>query len=337
MKSTILPLLLVASFVMQTSAKVIFVKQDGTGDGTSWANAFGDLQQALAVATNGTEIWVAEGTYFPVQCEYCNATQRGITFKVPSGVKLYGGFSGQENSLSQRKWFAHPTKLSGKIGAEEDTDNSYTVVYLKNAGAGTLLDGFVITGGRSDAWEPAGSRNRAGGGIFNDGSGRGGSSTVAIKNCVFLENYAEEGGAVFNHGQAGEAVMEFDNCTFVGNLAGKGGGGIFSNNDLGLGKIGLKKCKFVKNVAAFGGAVFITQNGGAGKNQIVSTNFVANRATAGSVLFTLALEENLQPDFFLCNYLNNESKEGDEVFLCPDPTVPQRLLNKLAVNVSSRI
>lgn len=337
MKNTILPLLLVASFALQSAAKVIYVKQDGTGDGTSWNNAFGDLQQALALASLGSEIWVAEGTYVPVQCEYCNLMQREITFKIPSGVKLFGGFSGTENSLSQRKWFAHPTKLSGEIGTEEVTDNSFTVVYLKNATPGTVLDGFVITGGQSDAWEPVGSRNRSGGGIFNDGSGRGGHSTVNIKNCVFLENYAEEGGAVFNHGHMGEAVMEFDNCTFVGNKAGKGGGGIFSNNDLGLGKIELKKCKFVKNEAAFGGAVFITQSGGAGKNQIVSTNFVANKATAGSAFFSLSLEDVFQPDFFLCDYLNNESKEGDEVFLCPDSSVPQRLLNRLAVNVSTRI
>jgi predicted outer membrane repeat protein len=337
MKSTFLSLLLVASLLAQSTAKTIHVKQDGTGNGTSWKNAFGDLQQALAIATSGDEIWVSEGTYLPVRCDYCNLTQREISFKVPSGVKLYGGFNGTENSLNQRKWFAHPTKLSGQIGSEQLTDNSFTVVYFKNADAGTVLDGFVITGGYSDAWETAGNRNRAGGGIYNDGAGRGGRSSINIRNCVFLENFAEEGGAVFNHGHMGEAVILFDNCTFVANQAVKGGGGIFSNNDLGLGKIELKKCKFVKNAAAFGGAVFITQEGGAGKNQIVSSNFVANKSTAGSVLFTLAVEEIFQPDFFLCDYLNNDSKEGDEVFLCAEVSVPQRLLNKLAVSVSSKI
>lgn len=337
MKSTILTLLLLASFVAQSATKIIYVKHDGTGNGTSWVNAFGELQQALAIATSGTEIWVAEGTYLPVRCDYCGLPQREISFRIPGGVKLYGGFSGTENSLGQRKWFAHPTKLSGEIGTEGETDNSFTVVYFKNAGSGTLLDGFVITGGYSDAWEPTASRNRSGGGIFNDGSGKGGRSSVSVKNCVFLENYAEEGGAVFNHGAMGQAEMDFDNCTFVANKAGKGGGGIFSNNDLGLGKIDLKKCKFVKNEAAFGGAIFITQDGGAGRNQIVSSNFVANKSTAGSVLFTLALEEVFQPDFFLCDYLNNESKEGDEVFLCEGSSVPQRLLNKLAVNVSTKI
>ncbi|MCU0345871.1 MAG: DUF1565 domain-containing protein [Saprospiraceae bacterium] len=337
MKNTILPLLLVACFAIDSTAKVIYVKQEGTGNGTSWNNAFGDLQQALAIATTGTEIWVAEGTYLPTECDYCNVQQREISFQIPGGVRLYGGFSGTESSLGQRRWFSHPTKLSGEIGTDAKSDNTFTVVYLKNASAGTVIDGFVITGGHSDAWEPAGSRNRSGGGIYNDGSGRGGRSTLALKNCVFLENYAEEGGAIFNNGHMGEALVELDNCTFVSNRAGKGGGGIFSNNDLGLGKIDLKKCKFVKNEAAFGGAIFLTQSGGAGKNQIVSTNFVANKATAGSAFFSLAVEEVFQPDFFLCDYLNNESKEGEELFLCPDSTMPKRLLSTLAVNVSERI
>lgn len=336
MKSTILSLLFVASIALESAAKIIYVKQDGTGDGTTWSNAYGDLQQALAEAAFGNEIWVAEGTYSPVQCEYCDIEQREISFRIPSGVKIYGGFNGTENNLGQRRWFSHPTKLSGDIGTSESGDNSFTVVYFKNADSGTLLDGFVITAGQSDAWGQIGSRSRSGGGIFNDGSGKGGHSNVQIRNCVFLENYAEEGAAVFNHGQAGEAIMEFENCTFVANKAGKGGGGIFSNNDLGHGGIELKKCKFVKNEAAFGGAVFITQNGGTGKNQIVSSNFVANKSTAGSVIFTLALEDDFLPDFFLCDYLNNQN-EDDEVFYCPETSVPQRLLNKLAVNVSSKL
>lgn len=337
MKNTILPLLLVFGFTTNTFAKVIYVKQDGTGDGTSWEQAFNDLQLALASATLGTEIWVAEGTYYPTQCAICSPAQRNISFQVPGGVKLYGGFNGTESSLGQRKWFAHPTKLSGEIGTESETDNSYTVLYFKNADAGTLLDGFVVTGGYADGWATVGNPTRAGGAIFNDGAGKGGRSTLHVKNCVFLENYAEEGGAIFNNGHMGEAVLALDNCTFVSNRAGKGGGGIFSNNDLGLGKIELKKCKFVKNQASFGGAVFITQKGGAGKNQIVSTNFVANKATAGSALFSLGMEQVFEPDFFLCDYINNESKEGDELFFCPDSAVPQHLLNMLAVNVSEKL
>lgn len=39
----------------------------GNDDGTDWANAFTDLQSALAVATPGDQVWVAAGTYRPTE------------------------------------------------------------------------------------------------------------------------------------------------------------------------------------------------------------------------------------------------------------------------------
>ncbi|MHC4407170.1 MAG: hypothetical protein ACYTG0_46755, partial [Planctomycetota bacterium] len=47
----------------------LYVDGDATGanDGSSWANAFVDPQGALAVASDGTEIRVAGGTYRPTE------------------------------------------------------------------------------------------------------------------------------------------------------------------------------------------------------------------------------------------------------------------------------
>ncbi|MDX1421056.1 MAG: hypothetical protein R3181_13910, partial [Rubricoccaceae bacterium] len=59
------------------------------GDGASWATAFDDLQDALAVAAPGDEVWVAEGTYKPT-----DTGDRTATFALASGVALYGGFDG---------------------------------------------------------------------------------------------------------------------------------------------------------------------------------------------------------------------------------------------------
>ena len=37
----------------------------GSNDGSSWTDAFTDLQPALAAAVSGDEIWVAAGSYKP--------------------------------------------------------------------------------------------------------------------------------------------------------------------------------------------------------------------------------------------------------------------------------
>ena len=48
-------------------ATIIYVDADavGIGNGSSWDNAYSDLQTALSVAASGAEIWVAEGAYYP--------------------------------------------------------------------------------------------------------------------------------------------------------------------------------------------------------------------------------------------------------------------------------
>ena len=51
------------------SAKIIYVDVDakGANDGSSWADAYNYLQDALMMAPAGIEIRIAEGTYKPDQ------------------------------------------------------------------------------------------------------------------------------------------------------------------------------------------------------------------------------------------------------------------------------
>lgn len=113
-----------------TQAAILYADDDASGsnNGSSWANAYTDLQDALTSAISGDEIWVATGTYLP-------GTLRSSEFTLKSDVALYGGFDGSGTTLDQRgKYFDNPSILDGNIGDSSlDTDNCYHTVMIANA------------------------------------------------------------------------------------------------------------------------------------------------------------------------------------------------------------
>ncbi|MFA5252973.1 MAG: hypothetical protein WC454_10375, partial [Phycisphaerae bacterium] len=76
------------------TGKIIYVDTAATGsnNGSSWADAYKSLQDALAIAAKGDEIWVARGTYKPNQGKQQDKGERTATFTLKSGVAIYGGF-----------------------------------------------------------------------------------------------------------------------------------------------------------------------------------------------------------------------------------------------------
>ena len=109
-------------------------------DGTSWANAYADLAQALLSQQSFNEVWVAEGTYLP-------GTIKSASFILPPNVQVYGGFAGNETLRTQRNVVANPTILSGDIGTQgNSSDNSYHVVVPSQ---GSTLDGFTVKDGNA--------------------------------------------------------------------------------------------------------------------------------------------------------------------------------------------
>ena len=109
------------------AAEVVFVKADaqGTNDGSSWENAYLDLQDGLdhAEASGGAvnEIWTAAGTYRPSKRTDPD-DPRSATFQLLNGLGIYGGFAGWENDRDQRDGSAGSTVLSGDLADDDDRD-----------------------------------------------------------------------------------------------------------------------------------------------------------------------------------------------------------------------
>ena len=89
----------------------------GENNGSSWANAYTDLQAALIRSNPGDSLFVAAGTYKPT-----TGTSRAATFNIPAGVLVYGGFAGNEANLAARDLSAgNETILSGDLGTTINT------------------------------------------------------------------------------------------------------------------------------------------------------------------------------------------------------------------------
>lgn len=214
----------------------LYVDQNATGtnDGLSWANAFTDLQDALAEVLAGEEIWITSGTYTP------HASNRGIYFVInKEDLKLYGGFLGTEALLSDRIIGANETILSGDLQGNDtnvadfpgnysnttrNVDNSYRVVNITATGNNLLLDGLTI----SDAHNNASASSR-GAAIIKD-------KTVAyltLRNCIIKNNVGRNDNAGLvaefelnnTSGTRGELVIE--NCQFISNMS-RWASGIYS-------------------------------------------------------------------------------------------------------------
>jgi hypothetical protein len=240
MKKKLFLILLCALTGMAAQAQTIrYVKPTatGSGDGSTWANASGDLQAMINASAAGDEVWVAAGTYkpnaYPSGCSGCS-TNRDFTFHLKDGVKLYGGFAGAETLLSQRNIAANPTTLSGDFNNDDvvtgsgstlsisgNGENAYHVVLSVSDAATTVLDGFTVSGGNADGdigsnitVETHSIFKSAGGGISNT------SSSPTITNITIIGNSATFGGGLDNYTSSSPSIT---NTTFISNLASFGG------------------------------------------------------------------------------------------------------------------
>ena len=77
---------------MSASAEIFYVNSNAAagGDGTSWETAYNDLQDALAmtVSGRGDQVWIAQGTYHPIEFNSQEEDARLATFQIKHAVAL---------------------------------------------------------------------------------------------------------------------------------------------------------------------------------------------------------------------------------------------------------
>ena len=284
-------------------AKIFYVTTTGGGykDGSSWGNAYADVQTAIdsASSSGGGEVWIAKGTY-----------KHGSAMTMKNNVHIYGGFAGTETSKEERV-AGNNTILDG--------EGKYRVFYNDYYGSSNKLtnsaklDNVTIQNGYSS--DGAGmynyfaspeitnctfTNNRAeysGGGMYND------SSSPVLTNCTFSGNSTSSwGGGMYNSSYSSPVLT---NCTFSGNSASYGGGmyNIRSSDPV------LTNCTFTNNSAySYGGGMY---NGSSSSPELTNCTFSNNSASYGGGMYN---NSSSSPKLTNCIlWGNTASSSGNEI------------------------
>jgi cysteine-rich repeat protein len=324
-------------------AAVIYVDADAAGnnDGTSWCDAFRNLQDALGVASACATIKVAQGTYMPDGgrtpdggAHVPGSGDRTATFQLKDGVTIEGGYAGcGEPDPDARDIAAHETIVGGDLSGDDgpnfanNGENSYHVVTGSGTDGTAVLDGFTIGGGNAD-----------GGGAHNNGGGmRNESGSPSVLNCTFTANWAEDDGAGMHNtessptvtdcmftynrcntnatGAKGAAMANISNsnskivgCTFFANVA-RDGAAMYNINSSSP---NLTNCLFKLNVAQGG----VSNGGGAIRNEatsnptIVNCMFWLNSVTGTFAVGGAIANFGASPDIRDSTFSMNAAKDG---------------------------
>ena len=265
-------------YVMETA--------QGSGDGTSWANASGDLQKMideLAAVDAPGEVWVAAGTYRPTT-QIIEGVQYASSFRMRDGIDVYGGFAGTEPSKADRAKGSMPwiyTNETILLGADYEngtatwannqwnvtSSSRHVVWFAPMAGEEdfkytTVLDGVTIKGGAANGGEGlADFATDKGGGVYM-------GLNATLQNSVITENTADDnGGGVFVN--AGRVVS----CLIYNNSATANGGGVFVS---GAGLV--NRSMVTENSAKNGSGVYLDKNSAEYPEEylILSTSVISN-------------------------------------------------------------
>lgn len=282
------------------ATRIRYVKPTGTGDGSSWDNASGDLQKMIDeladnnVSQQAGEVWVAAGTYKP-QSQLISGMNYSASFRMRDGISVYGGFAGNETSKQERAkgtmpWdFTNVTVLEAAYYESKlawtnskwtvGSDSRHVVWFAPMSGESdftriTTLDGVTVQGGYAQGNTGLDDfKTDCGGGVYMDGA------NAYLSNCIVRENYAtgNGGGVYLKNGRVQTSLI-------YNNNADADGGAVYVENR------GLVHRSILTNNSALNGAGVYLYNGAEASSDdpdhpeylILSTCVVSNNTVRGN-------------------------------------------------------
>lgn len=221
---------------------------------------------------------------------YCTpfSPKTKCVIQMKEGVRLYGGFAGNENSFGQRNWQLNQTIIDAKkLGR---------CVYCNGADwadpSNAVLDGFTVTNGKA--------LNTCAGGMWIT------NSSPTIENCLFVANTATNSAGAILNTQSSPKIL---NCTFRQNTVEVASAGALCNECDSRPII--KGCLFDRNTAKSGGAIFNSS-----QSTISNCNFVGNTASAtgGGAIYNLRMSPVIQNCLFSNNVASYSSGYGGAIY-----------------------
>ena len=240
---------------------IIYVRQGYTGKGSSWADATGDLHNAIH-ADGVQKVFVAAGTY----------KTGAHSFIMKNGVEIYGGFDPDNGVTDLSHHRILPNRGMGD-GSVLDGEGQRTVIWNVFDAASpvnhtAVLDGFSIINGRYSGGY--------GGGINNV------YASPVLRNLVIRNNLAERGGGIANTNSSPETTYTIISSNRAGNYG--YGGGVYNTTGSSP---RFMNCLITNNetfepstFATFGGGMWTTDDSHA---LLINVTITKNRVLGNSI------------------------------------------------------
>ena len=169
------------------------------------------------------EICGREGIFEPkIAYTFEETDARSCTFSIPPCVlpiTVYGGYPEYSENPNPKDEDRDPikyrTELNGNLNGSELNEGLYHLVRIE-AGANITIDGYAFT----HAYAAGTAYMPYGGGVLigsMDQSSQ--ATTVKLKNCIFENNTATDGGAIATMPDAVNVTLELENCVINNNTS----------------------------------------------------------------------------------------------------------------------